>query len=147
MDARLAFELLDARLASELSASFAFEACDSALFQFFSASYTEQDFLMLCVVRYPSDPLLQHHHFGCEGGMDLNVRFCLHKEVAVFTKCSEERKAKLSRGSALTLRELISDGKLESADRSFMRKPVFLFGDSISAEDSSLLDGNYKWLR
>jgi hypothetical protein len=84
-------------------------------------------------VRYPSDPLLQHHYFGYEGGMDLNARFCLNKEAAVFTRCSEEHKEKLSKGSALTLWEFISNGKLELTDRSLFRKPVFLFGDSISA--------------
>ena len=79
--------------------------------------------------------------------MDLNVRFSLHKEAAIFTKGNEECKAKLSRGSALTLQELISDGRLESTDQTFLRKLVFLFGDSISKEDTSLYDGNYKWLR
>ena len=98
-------------------------------------------------MRYPSDPLLQHHHFGCEGGRDMNARFCLDYEAPVFTKCSEERKVKLSRGSALTLRELIFDARLESDHRSIMRKLVFLFGYSISTEDQPLHDGEYKWLR
>jgi len=35
------------------------------------------------------------------------------------------------RCSALTLREIITDGKLEYEDRKLIRKPVFFFGDSI----------------
>jgi hypothetical protein len=97
-------------------------------------------------VRYPSDPLLQHHHFGCEGGKDVDAHFCLYQEARVFSSKNEEHVAKLSRCSYLTFRELISDAKLEAANMSIMKKPTFLFGDSITADDRHLHDGDYKWL-
>ena len=78
----------------------------------------------------------------------MNAQFCLRKEAPVFNIINnEERSAKLSRADALTLRELISDGKFESDDKTLMRKPIFLFGDSINADESPLIDGNYRWLR
>ena len=102
---------------------------------------------MFHAVGYPSDPLLQRHRFGCDGGMDVDTRFCLNKMARVFFSKNEERAAKLSRCSPLTLCELISDAKLEAADMSIMKKPAFLFGDSITVDDKQLHDGNYKWLR
>ena len=78
----------------------------------------------------------------------MNAQFCLNKEAPVFNIINnEEQSAKLSRASAITLRELISDGRFESDDRTLMRKPVFLFGDSIDADESPLIVGNYRWLR
>ena len=78
----------------------------------------------------------------------MDARFCLKKEAPVFNIINnEERSAKLSRASALTLRELISDGSFESDDGAFMRKPVFLFSDSIDAYENPLIVGNYRWLR
>ena len=112
-----------------------------------SGLHTESDFILFHAVRYPTDPLLQHHRFGCKGGMDANAQFFLRKEAPVFNIINEERSAKLSRASALTLRELISDGNFESDDMTLMRKPVFLFGDSIDADESPLIFGKYRWLR
>ena len=79
--------------------------------------------------------------------MDLNAQFCFRREAPAFTRKQEEHIAKLTRCSSLTLWEIISYGKLDAPDRSPLRKPVFLFGDSILADDSTLHDGNYKWLR
>ena len=93
------------------------------------------------------DPLSKRHHFGHKGGHDTNVRFCLGQQVPVFSYRNEERSEKLTRCSALTLRELITDGKLESLERESMRKPVYLFGDAMEADDDSIFYGNYKWLR
>lgn len=41
--------------------------------------------------------------------------------------------------------ELITDVAYEEADRQLMRKPSFIFGDSIMELDGSLFD-TYKWL-
>jgi len=54
--------------------------------------------------------------------------------------------AQLTRGSALTLRKILSDGRLEFLDRKFLRKLVFFFGDSIGEDDEGLYDGKYEWL-
>jgi len=47
----------------------------------------------------------------------------------------------------LTLREIISDGRFESDSCALLRKPDFLFGDSIEDDEAALYDGDYKWLR
>ena len=46
----------------------------------------------------------------------------------------------------VTLREIISDGLLETDSRTLLRKPAFLFGDAIDEDDRILHDGDYKWL-
>ena len=53
----------------------------------------------------------------------------------------------MTRGSALIVRELITDAKLETSERKLMRKPIYIFGDVIDANDDKLFNGNYKWLR
>jgi len=47
----------------------------------------------------------------------------------------------------LTLREILSDGRLESEDRKLLKKLAFFFGDSIEEDDEGLYDGEYKLLR
>ena len=47
----------------------------------------------------------------------------------------------------VTLREIISDGLFEMDSRTPLRKPAFLFGDSIDEDDRILHDEDYKWLR
>jgi len=47
----------------------------------------------------------------------------------------------------LTLREILSDGRLESEARTLLRKPNFFFRDSIKENDEDVYDGHYKWLR
>ena len=46
----------------------------------------------------------------------------------------------------LTVREIISDGWLESDSRALLRKPDVFFGDSIEEDEAVLYDGDYKWL-
>jgi len=93
------------------------------------------------------DPLLKRHHFGHKGGHDATICFSLGQQIPVFSSRNEERSEKLTRCSALTLRELITDGKLESSKRESLRKPIYLFGDAMEADDNIVFDGNYKWLR
>jgi len=59
---------------------------------------------------------MKHQYFGHEGGPDKNIRFGLHQTTPVFTSRDKEQNAQLTRCSALTFREIISDGKLESED-------------------------------
>ena len=59
---------------------------------------------------------------------------------------NQEQLALLTRSSALTLREFLLDGKLESEDRRLLKKLEFFFGDSIEEDDKDLYNGNYKWL-
>jgi len=98
-------------------------------------------------VRYASNPLTKRNHFGHVGGVDFNLLFGLGKTVSAFTGTNEERQARLTKGVVSTLRKLISDWRFESNDCRFFRKPVFLFGDAIEADEEILFDGNYKWLR
>ena len=58
-----------------------------------------------------------------------------------------ERRTKLSLASSQTLQELITDERFESDTRLLLRKPDFLFGDSINEDAEVILDGSYKWLR
>jgi len=57
------------------------------------------------------------------------MHFDLYQKIPVFTSKGEERNAQLKRCSSLTLREIISDRKLESEDRKLIMKPIFFFGD------------------
>ena len=52
----------------------------------------------------------------------------------------------MSQASSQTLRELITDGRLESEARSLLKKPDFLFGDSIDEDVEVMLNGSYKCL-
>ena len=108
-------------------------------------------FLTLCdfffAVRYPTDPLSKHHHFGHEGWPGKNFYFSLHQTMHVFTDKDKERNARLKRCSSLILREIISDGKFESKDKKLIRKSMFFFMDSIDINNNDLFYGNYKWLR
>ena len=49
----------------------------------------------------------------------------------------------------LTLWEIISDSRFESDSHALLRKPDFLFDDSIEEDEAILIlyDGDYKWLR
>ena len=60
---------------------------------------------------------------------------------------SKERHNRINNASMLTLREIISDGRLESDSCALLRKPDFFFGDSIEEDEVVLYDGEYKWLR
>ena len=82
-------------------------------------------------MRYSTDPLSKRHHLDHEGGPYRNVRFGLHQTATVFAGKDKEWNAHLTRCNALTLREIIWDGKLESEDKKLIRKPMFFFGDSI----------------
>ena len=66
--------------------------------------------------------------------------------MPVFTGKDKERNVRLKRCSSLTLREIISDGKLESEDRKLIMKPIFFFGDFINVYNDDFFDDNYKWL-
>jgi len=90
--------------------------------------------------------MTKRHHFGHEGGPYRNVRFGLHQSALVFAGKDKEWNARLTRYSALTFREIISDGRLESEDRKLIRKPMF-FGGSIVCSNDDFFDDNYKWLR
>ena len=59
---------------------------------------------------------------------------------------NQEQQALLTRGSALTLREILLDGKLKPEDRRLLKKLEFFFGDSIEGDDKDLYDENYKLL-
>ena len=97
-------------------------------------------------MRYSSDPLTKRNHFGHVGGVDPNFLFSLRKTISAFIGTNEERQACLTKGTASTLWDVISDRRFESTDCRLLRKPVFLFGDSIEENEEVLFDGNYKWL-
>ena len=113
-------------------------------------NFTVFKVLTLCcflfAVRYSSNLLTKRNHFGHIGGVDFNLLFSLQKTIPAFTRTNEERQARLIKGTASTLRELILDGRFESNYRLF-KKPVFLAGDAIKKNEEVLFDGNYKWLR
>ena len=98
-------------------------------------------------MRYASNPLTKRNHFGHIGGVDPNLLFNLRKIVTAFSGTNEERQTRLTKGTAFTLRELISDRRFESNDRRLFRKPVFLFAYAIEENEEILFYGNYKWLR
>jgi len=89
-------------------------------------------------VKYSSDTLSKRFHFAHIGGTDPNVVFSLRKTTPVFIRKSQEQQAKLSRASLLTLRELIIDGQFESDARTLLRKPDFLFWDSIDEDEGRI---------
>ena len=95
---------------------------------------------LLFIVRYSLNPLTKKNHFSHIGGADPNVLFSLQKITPIFTGTSEERQARLTRGSVSALRELISDGRFESVNRHLLRKPVFLFGDAIDENEEVLFN-------
>ena len=47
----------------------------------------------------------------------------------------------------MTLKVLISDSRFESDHRGLLRKPEFLFGDSIKEDEEDLYNRKYKYLR
>ena len=71
-----------------------------------------------------------------------NVIFSLRKITLAFTGTNGERQARLTKGSALTVRELISDRRFEFDNRRLFRKPEFLYGDAIEEDEEVLYDGN-----
>ena len=89
------------------------------------------------------NPLAKRRHFGHVIGPDVSK---LDRTVPTFTGKNQER-AKLSQASSQTLRELITDGRLESDACSLLKRTDFLFGDSIYEDAEVMLDGRYKWLR
>ena len=72
--------------------------------------------------------------------------FVLQRTAPVIAGKSRKRRSRVSNASMLTLREIISDGRLESDSRALLRKPDFFFGDSIEEDEAALYDGDYKWL-
>jgi len=95
-------------------------------------------------VRYSSNPLSKKYYFGHIGDADHNLTFALQRTALVTTGKSKERKERISKGSMMTLREIISDGLFETDSRTPLRKLVFLFGDAIDDDDRILHDGDYK---
>ena len=102
--------------------------------------------LFFFTLRYSLNPLSKRQHFGHIGGPDANVIFSLWKTTPAFTGTNEERQARLTKGSALTLREPISDRNFESDSWRLVRKPEFLFRDALKEDAENMYDGNYKWL-
>ena len=98
-------------------------------------------------MRYSSDPLSKKCYFGHIGGADRNLTFALQRTAPVTTGKLKERKERISKGSMMTLREIISDGLFETDSRTLLQKPVFLFIDAIDEDDRILHDRDYKWLR
>ena len=95
-------------------------------------------------MRYSLNPLIKRNHFGHIGSADPNFLFSLRKPVSAFTRSNEEQQARLIKGTASTLRELISDGRFESVKPSSTRKPKFFFRDAIDENEEVLFDGYYK---
>ena len=95
----------------------------------------------LLAVIYSSIPLATRRHFGYADGPNPDVVFKLNKTVPAFTAKSQEWQVKLSQASSQTIRELITDERLESKARSLLKKPDFLFGDSIDEDVEVMLDG------
>ena len=98
-------------------------------------------------MRCSLNPLIKKHPFRHIGGPGPNVLFSLQKTASIFAEKDEEREARLTRGSAVTLRELLLDGRLEPVDRRILRKSKFLFRDAIELDEEDLYNGKYKWLR
>ena len=73
--------------------------------------------------------------------------FSVFRRLCPYMQRREERETRLTRNSAVTFRELLSNGRLESDDQRILRNPEFLFGDSIELDDKDLYDVKYKWLR
>ena len=73
--------------------------------------------------------------------------FVLQKTAPVLADKSRKRRSRVSNASMLTLREIISDGQFKSDSRALLRKPNFLFSDSIEEDEAVLYDRDYKWLR
>ena len=90
--------------------------------------------------------LTKRNHFSHIGGIDPNFLFSLRKTVPSFTGTNEERQARLIKGTASTLRELISDGRFESTNGRLLRNSVIFFRDAINEIEEVLFDRNYKWL-
>ena len=98
-------------------------------------------------MRYSSNPLPKRRYFGHVGGPDPDIVSSLRRIVPAFTGKNRERQTKLSQASSLTLRELITDGRFESNARTSLRKPDFLFGNSVDEDAEVMYNGSYKWLR
>ena len=64
-------------------------------------------------MRYSQRSLSKHHHFDDQGGCDQGLAFALHHGAPVFTYKNQECNDKISRGSSLTLQELMSDGRFK----------------------------------
>ena len=73
--------------------------------------------------------------------------FALCHGAPVFIARNREWNKKISWGSAMTLREIMTDGRFESEKRALMKKPEFFYGDVIVDRDSDALEGKYKWIR
>ena len=97
-------------------------------------------------MRYTSNPLTKRNHFGHIGGVDPNFLFSLRKTVSAFTEMNEERQARLIKGTASTLLELISEKRFEFTNHCLLKKSVFLFGNAIDENEEALFDRNYTWL-
>ena len=53
----------------------------------------------------------------------------------------------MRKASSLTLWKLIIDERFELNAHTLLRKPIFLFGDSVNEDVEVMYDGGYKWLR
>jgi len=95
-------------------------------------------------VRYSSNLLTKRHHFGYIGGPDPNVLFSLYKTAPAFTGTNRKRQDHLTKGSIVNLRELSSDGRFESDSQRLLRKPQFIFEDTIDKDEEILFDRHYK---
>ena len=80
------------------------------------------------------------------GGLNPNILFSLQKTAPVCAEKDEEREARLTRDSAVTLRELLSDRRLEYYNRRILRKLEFLFKDAIELDEEDLLTRNINGL-
>jgi len=115
-------------------------------FKSFSFSYTNYCAFPFAV-RYSSNPLSKKCHFGHIGGAGPNMIYVLQRTAPVIVDKSRKWWSRVNNAIMLTLREIISDGLLESDSRVLLRKPDFFFGDSIEEDEVVLYDGDYKWLR
>ena len=95
-------------------------------------------------MKYFSNPLAKSHHFGHVGGPDPDIVSGLNRTVPAFTEKNRERQTKLSQASSLTLWKLIIDRRFESDAHTLLRKPDFLFEDSVDEDAEVMYDDSYK---
>ncbi|ONK67026.1 uncharacterized protein A4U43_C06F14760 [Asparagus officinalis] len=99
-------------------------------------------------VVHPSVLIPQHGAFGADGTqmMEYDFHYSSLEGILMFGDQEQEELRLLSEPSISTFRRLITDAPLESINRDYIVKPIFLFGDF--SEDLVLLElGTYRWLR
>ncbi|XP_020254356.1 pleiotropic drug resistance protein 3-like [Asparagus officinalis] len=94
-----------------------------------------------------SEPLSFNHYFGHAGGAEKNTAFSFAFEYLVFQNAYKERSKLITQAFPEILRSLVTDAKFETAEREVLKKPSFLFGDSVKMDPKRVSEGNYKWLR